>query len=361
MADIIRKITRAVAVLAVALGAGHLVQNMSKSDAPSRLARTEVLPEPKAIQTVAATEALPTPAPQPKPALIEPIAAVAPAGPPGEKMPAPIILAATGATEPLAETPPAKAAPPLVLPAAPLAAAPQTAPPAAAATQLADACAVTLDLMADANAMIGLTLQAPCHANERVIVKHAGLAVSAMTTANGALFTGVPAFETKALVEVVFADGHAATASIVMPEVAQLRRFGVQWQADDAFQVHAFENGSGYGDAGHISGADPHRPVTGLASSGGFLTLLGDSTAQNPLLAEIFTFPANPNTKAEVIVEAAVTKATCGRELLGETLNAIGGEVYVTDLTLAMPDCAAIGDYMVLKNLVLDLSIAAAE
>ena len=209
--------------------------------------------------------------------------------------------------------------------------------------------------------MIGLTLLAPCHANERVVVKHAGLAVSAMTTANGALFTGIPAFETSATIEVVFADGQTANSIIEMPEVAQLRRFGVQWQADDAFQVHAFENGAGYGDAGHVSGADPHRPVAGLPSSGGYLTLLGDSTAPNPLLAEIYTYPAGPNTKADVVVESAVTDATCGRELLAETLNGIGGAVYVTDLTLAMPDCGAIGDYMVLKDLVLDLNIAAAN
>ena len=360
MADIIRKVTRAVAVLAVALGAGHLVQNMSKTDTSARVARTEVLPAPTDIQTVAATDALPSPARQPKPALIEPVAAAVTAPPAAAKPVAPIVLAAAGATEPLVEQPLPKVAPVLVVPAAPLAAAPKTAPPAAA-PKIADACAIVLDLLAEPNAMIGLTVQAPCHPNERVVVKHAGLAVAALTTANGALFTDIPAFETLSVVEVVFADGKSANAKIEMPEVAQLRRFGVQWQANDAFQVHAFENGSGYGDAGHISGADPHRPVAGLAASGGFLTLLGDSKAKNPLLAEIYTFPADPTAKAEVIVESAVTDATCGRELLGETLNVVGGGVYVTDLTLIMPDCGAVGDYMVLKNLVLDLNIAAAE
>ena len=360
MADIIRKVTRAVAVLAVALGAGHVVQNMAKSDAPARVARTEVLPEPTAIQTVAATDALPIPAVQAPPARIEPLAAAVPASPVAEKIPAPIILAATGATEPMIDALLPKSVPMPALPTAPLAEAPQPAlgDPAG---QLADACDVNLELMAEPNAMIGLTLQAPCHTNERVVVKHAGLAVSTMTTANGAVFTSIPAFETSAAIEVAFADGQSVTSKIEMPEVAHLRRFGVQWQASDAFQLHAFENGSGYGDDGHVSAADPHQAVAGLPSSGGFLTLLGDNTANNPLLAEIYTFAADPAAKTEVIVESAVTKATCGRELLAETLNSIGGEVYVTDLTLVMPDCGAIGDYMVLKNLVLDLNIAAAE
>ncbi len=355
MADIKRKITRAVAVLAVALGAGHLVQNMSKSQLPERVARTEVLPEPKAIQTVAATAVLPRPA-LPAPATAAPIAATAPTPPVAKPAPAPIVLAATGATETMPDAVPL----PKLLPApvVPLVAAPQIAAPA---PQLADACAITLDLMAEPNEMIGIMLQAPCHVNERVVVKHAGLAVSAMTTANGALFTSIPAFEPAANIDVVFADGKTATGEIAMPDVAQLRRFGVQWQADDSFQVHAFENGAGYGQAGHVSGADPHHPMAGLPSSGGFLTLLGDSTAKNPLLAEIYTFPADPVATAEVVVESAVTEATCGRELLAETLNIVGGKVFVAELTLAMPDCTAVGDYMVLKNLVLDLNIAAAE
>ena len=339
MADIIRKVTRAVAVLAVALGAGHLVQNMAKPDAPPRVAQTDAMPKPTAIQTVAATDFVPSPAPKA-----------------ANKIPAPIILAAAGATDPMPAKPQPEVKIAPVAPAAPLVKAPVPVAPV-----LADACAVTLDLMAEPNAMIGLTLLAPCRANERVVVKHAGLAVSAMTTATGALFTGIPAFETSAKIEVVFADGQAASGSIEVPEVAQLRRFGVQWQENDAFQVHAFENRAGYGDVGHVSGADPHRPVAGLPSRGGFLTLLGDSTAANPLLAEIYTFPSDPAFKADVVVESAVTEATCGRELLAETLNGIGGAVYVTDLTLAMPDCGAIGDYMVLKDLALDLNIAAAN
>ncbi len=58
------------------------------------------------------------------------------------------------------------------------------------------------------------------------------------------------------------------------------------------------------------------------------------------------------------MVEAAVTDLTCGRELLGETLTSVGGAVMVNDLTVAMPDCDATGDILVLKNLVPDMKIA---
>jgi hypothetical protein len=232
----------------------------------------------------------------------------------------------------------------------------QPADPAKA--EPAAACDTTLDLMTEANAMIGITLLAPCHPNQRVVLRHAGLAVTAQTTSTGALFTVIPALEADATVELSFADGTDASGTIAVPDVATLRRFGVQWQADDAFQVHAFENGAAYGAPGHVSAADPHRPAAGMQATGGFLSLLGDAATENPLLAEVYTFPADLTAKPEVVVEAAVTDKTCARELLAETLSSSGGSVFVTDLTLAMPDCDAVGDYLVLKNLFLDLNMA---
>jgi hypothetical protein len=222
----------------------------------------------------------------------------------------------------------------------------------------AAACDVTLDLMTEANAMIGITLLAPCHPNQRVALRHAGLAVTAQTTSTGALFTAIPALEVDAKVELSFADGNDASGTIAVPEVTTLRRFGVQWQADDAFQIHAFENGAAYGEPGHVSAASPNRPAAWMQATGGFLSLLGDSNTENPLLAEVYTFPTDPAAKPEVVIEAAVTDKTCARELLAETLTSTAGSVFVTDLTLAMPECDAVGDYLVLKNLFLDLNMA---
>lgn len=332
--DIKRKAARGIAVIAIALAAGHLVQNMGEKKRPPAVASAGLVQKPLNIETVAAgpEAAKPTPtAPEKQPAPLPE---------------APLTKAPLAAVTPAAE-------PELPVPAA---------APAPAAVEMAapaqPTCDITLDLMAEPSAMIGITLIAPCHPNQRAVLRQGDLVVTGQTTATGALFTAIPAFETQATVEISFADGATKQAEIAVPDLAALRRFGVQWQADDAFQVHAFEDGADYGGAGHVSAADPHRPVAGLPAVGGFLTLAGDSTTDNPLLAEIYTFPADPAAKSEVVVEAAVTEKTCGRELLAETLTSIGGEAYVTDLTLAMPECDAIGDYLVLKNLVLDLNIA---
>ena len=315
--DMKRRAARGVAVLAVALAAGHLVQNMGNARVPRPVASAELVKKPVNVETVAA-------GPKAAPAVVKaveaaPVLLLADASPPVRRNPAPVTKAAPSA--------PAKA------------------------------CEISLDLMTEPHGMIGLTLLAPCHPNQRVVLHQGGLAVTGKTTATGALFTDLPAMETPALVEVAFADGTRTRAEIAVPDLVTLRRFGLQWQPDDTFQIHAFENGATYGEPGHISAADPHLPAAG----GGFLTLLGEADTENPLLAEVYTFPASPSAKVEVVVEAAVTDKSCARELIAETLNSAGGSVFVTDLTVAMPECAAMGDYLVLKNLALDLNMAAAN
>lgn len=351
--DIKRRAARGIAVLAVALAAGHLVQNMGDKPAAKPAASAELAKKPVQVQTVAAGPEAAAPVQAAKPPESAPLpaaplaATVAPSLP--EVAPLPAEPDAPKVTVEVRKADPAPAVvveEPAVL-----------EEPAVTA----NACDVTLDLMAEPNAMVGVTLVAPCNPSQRVVLRQGGLAVTAHTTSTGALFTALPAFESTALIEASFADGTKASAEIAVPDLATLRRFGVQWQADDAFQVHAFEGGATYGQPGHVSAADPKRPAPGLQATGGFLTLLGDATTENPLMAEVYTFPADPVAKPEVVVEAAVTDKTCGRELLAETLTSTGGSVFVTDLTLAMPGCDAVGDYLVLKNLVLDLNMAAAN
>jgi hypothetical protein len=316
-----RSALRVVAVLAVAAAAGQLVQGGASGE-PAELATQ--LPVPTDITPVAA-------------------------GPQDPVPPATMQLSPGPALPRAALELPAPAAPaPVVLPEAP-------------APVVVETCPVQLDLLEQPNAMIGLSLVAPCQADQRVVLRHAGLAVTGRTSASGAIFASIPAMDAAGEVSLLFADGTTARAALPVPGLAALRRFAVQWQADDAFQLHAFENGADYGQPGHVWAEAAQRPLPGEAQSGGFLTVLGATDVDLPLLAEVYTFPAAAGLSATVVVEAAVSDRTCGRELLGETLLSTGGAVTVTDLTLAMPDCSAKGDILVLKNLVPDLTIAAAN
>jgi hypothetical protein len=325
-----RRLSLVVAIMSVALGSGHLVQNVLIK--PATLAKADL--QPIDIMLVAAgTEA---PEPQPQPAvqkMVYPSFAASPTedGPNLFTLPdEPILKAEFDATAPGTET-------------------------------VARQCPVSLDLLVEPSAMIGLTLSAPCHANERVVLLHAGLSVTGKTSGTGTLVASLPAFSSDADVSVRFADGQSVQSKLAVPEAATLRRFGVQWQGDDAFQLNAFENGAGYGEIGHVSAADPQRPLAGQAQIGGFLSVLGDDGVAQPMLAEVYTYPAVSDAPVRIVIEAAITKGTCAREILGETLADVGGDVTITDLSVAMPDCGAIGDILVLKNLDPDLKIASAN
>jgi hypothetical protein len=336
-ANLKRKLARVVAILAVALGAGQLMQSMSHSDQKTQVARSETAQKAKDLEPLAAGGETTQPlASLPAPKLDAP------------RLPDASVVGATltGPVQPIAPA----AVVDLGAPALPVPPPTEVIP--------ADPCATSLDLINGNNAMIGLTLIAPCHPNERVVLRHAGLAITGKTTATGAIFVDIPALQMDGKVEVLFKDGKKISAAVAMPEVADMRRFAVQWQADDAFAIHAFEDDSGFGGPGDISAANLHSPAAGLSAKGGFLSLLGDATTDQPLLAQLYTFPADPTAKPVVVVEAPVTEGSCGREILAETLFSSGGRVAINDLSASMPGCDAIGDYLVLKNLVPDMNIA---
>lgn len=298
-----RRIALAVSLLAIGLGTGHFVQ--------SRAAGNDVAaaPKPRKIEQLSAgTADLPELAP---PATATPKAAEAQ----------------------------------------------QPATPAQQQAAAAKACPVELHLLAESNASIALALAAPCHADERVVVKHGGLAITARTSVSGLLTLDLPAMETQAKVAIGFLDGSDVQGRVQVPDMAATRRFGVQWMSADRFDLQAYENGADFGQPGNISASNPATPAAGKPASRGYLTVLGDATVSLPMQAQVYTFP--PSGEAEVTVEANVSPATCGREMLGEAITSVDGKVSVSELTLAMPDCSVPGGILVLKNLVPEMKLAA--
>jgi len=336
--DLKRKLAMVAATVAVALGAGHVMQN-GLNVKQGRVASAEG----------AATNGAETPK------AIVPLAAGL------GTAPAPVVTA-TESTMPAlpdaAFTPaPAAATEQAILPEA---VAPTAAPAAETATA-AEACPTTLDVIATDQAMLDLTLIAPCRASERVVLRHGGLAVTGVTSATGTLFISLPGMQSAGEVAAMFSDGLELKAAEALTDLPLYRRFAVQWMADDAFQINAFENGAAYGADGHVSAANPQRALPNVPIKGGYLTRLGDNTAVLPMLAEVYTFPMDLDAPVNLTIEASVTAATCDRELLGEVLLSEGGKLEKTDLTMATPTCDAIGDVLVLNNPLPDLKLAAAN
>jgi hypothetical protein len=76
------------------------------------------------------------------------------------------------------------------------------------------------------------------------------------------------------------------------------------------------------------------------------------------MLAEVYTYPLNPDLTVDMTVEVVLTPETCNRDLLGELVLSLSGDAIATDLTLATPGCEAIGDVLVLNNPHQDLKLA---
>lgn len=325
-----RKVAMAAVTLAVALGVGHLMQNGlvvqpgRVADNDGTAAETPTAAPKEIIPLAAGLDAVPVAVQAATPAL--PDAALAPA-----------------------------------LPEAADAGLPAVAPPPALLSGNSTDCPVTLEVMASAQATLDLMLTAPCRASERVVIRHGGLAVTGMTSLTGALFTSLPGMESAGEVSVLFGDGLTVSAAEALPDLPLYRRFAVQWLADDAFQINAFENGAQFGEEGHVSATNPQRRLPNVPLRGGYLSLLGNNTAAPPMLAEVYTFPLDTAEPVDLTLEASVTAQTCDRELLGEVLLSEGGGVTKTDLTMATPDCDAIGDVLVLNNPLPDLKLAAAN
>lgn len=210
-------------------------------------------------------------------------------------------------------------------------------------------------------AIAKLELDAPCHPHARIVISHEGLRFSAHTSNIGRLTVDVPVLVEEARFSVVFGDGEGATASARVPDVADHQRVVLQWRGETGLNIHALENGADYGAAQHIWARNPGAPDRAVAGQGGFLVALGDAETRDPLFAEVYTYPAaiRPGNVVRVNVEAEILPNTCGREVLGQTLQtAPDGDIAAVDLAITMPACDAVGDYLVLKNLLQDLKIA---
>lgn len=223
-------------------------------------------------------------------------------------------------------------------------------------------CAVAAQALPAPMATVDLSISAPCLGNERVTVHHNGMIFSAVTDAGGQLKVTVPALAERAVFIAAFANGKGAVATTRVAGLNAYDRAVLQWAGDSGFQIHAREFGAGYGDSGHVwSGATAAAAQDG--NSTGSVVRLGDETILAPLMAEVYSFPSGRSTRSGTVaisIEAEVNELNCGRDVSAQLLERHGSDALRTrDLVLSVPGCAAVGDFLVLNNLLDDLKIAA--
>ncbi|UOA30281.1 hypothetical protein DSM110093_00024 [Sulfitobacter sp. DSM 110093] len=244
------------------------------------------------------------------------------------------------------------------------AAAPQGLPPAPEShgAAITAACDIIADAQAVAAAMVKLALDAACLPNERLTVHHNGMIFTEVTDDKGRLNVTVPALAEEAVFILAFGNGDGAVAQTTVPELSDFNRVVLQWKGAAGFELHAREFGADYGDAGHVWSGAPRDMATAVLGEGGFMIRNGDTDAAEPLMAEIYSFPvaaAAQEGDVALSVEAEVSKSNCGLEIEAQALELRGADqVKTQNLTLAVPDCDAVGNFLVLNNLLQDLKVA---
>ena len=191
------------------------------------------------------------------------------------------------------------------------------------------------------NAIVRLSVSAPCRAGGIVRIGHMGLRFDKTIPSTGHLVIDIPAFASEATFDIVLADGDRAAARVEIDDPMPTRRVALQWQGDGDLSLTARSVGN----------ATPE------------VTALGDPEIANGWRVAVLTVPAMPspetNGVVRVAVQAAVTDATCGQDIAAATVEPDFNGVYrLTPVTLSFPGCDRVGDILVLKNLLRDLRIA---
>lgn len=223
-------------------------------------------------------------------------------------------------------------------------------------------CLTTLSTTASSAAMISVEISASCEPNQRFLLKQGNLKITSQTSAVGFAKMSIPALSLRPEITVLFDDGQFAKSNVAVPEFAGYERVALQWQGQSGLAIHALEFGADYGRVGHVWREDPRSVDHAESAFGGFITRLGGVDHPAAMHAEIYSFPSGATRRDGAIrlsVEAEITSFNCGKEVLAQTLQpkvASGAEM--VDLKLRMPECDAVGDFLVLNNLLSDLKIA---
>ncbi len=215
-----------------------------------------------------------------------------------------------------------------------------------------------LALALSAPAMIDVTVMAACHANERIVISHAGISFAGTTDEKGHYHAVVPAMTGKGEITAQLGPDLSLRDYRTVPDIGWVNRLALVQRGQNGLHLNAFIGDAEFGSDMHL------RPEnTGAAStgSGGYLTVLGDAALDRPIVTEVVTFPASqPAPRLQVVAD--VTDKTCGRDLLGSTLRtASASGPTMGGLSLAVPGCDSVGERVVLDMERADAAVALAS
>lgn len=176
-----------------------------------------------------------------------------------------------------------------------------------------------------------VSVSAPCHPGALLAVALGPLDVSLRAGPAGAASVLLPALASARTVTVRAPGEDPVT--VPSPGGAATELIALRSQAGQA-RLHMLAPDADHGSAGHIR-AD-------AAGTLGMVRLGAPGT-------RIVEAAPDPAPGMAISVEVPVTAQNCGRDVRAELLRHAGGRTRVHSLSLSVPDCDAIGEFLVLK------------
>ncbi len=209
-------------------------------------------------------------------------------------------------------------------------------------------CSLGAFAIAQSGAMVTLHIDAPCQIQQAFVVEHEGVLITGETDDLGLAQIDIPALAEVAAFGVTFSEGAETTAKVDVPDLSDYARSVLFWEGARGFELHAFHGDATYGAEGHVWKGSATDEVAFYSASNGEYSL------------EVYTVAMDAAADLQLNVEAEVNAENCGRPVQAKTMRFNAIQLLTNaDLELTMPDCDAIGEYLVLKNMFEDLTIAA--
>ena len=209
-------------------------------------------------------------------------------------------------------------------------------------------CAVFLVATPAPEAILEVSVFAPCDGGALVRFTHGGMTFEERLSAEGLLMTSVPALSDPAEVSATFADARVETDTTTVPDFAAVSRLVLQWSGMADLSLVAWERGV-------------DQPLTAQAprDSAGMIHSLGTPGAAQ---AQVYTWPLGETAASETIaleVEAAITAQSCAQDVSAQTLLVSAAEpVRQQMMEFTMPACDGVGGYLLLHNPLPQMTLA---
>lgn len=196
------------------------------------------------------------------------------------------------------------------------------------------------------DALIELSVTAPCHANERLVVSHGDLVFSAYTDESGNFSTYLPALSERARLDVFVGDSVFLQTELHMPEATAHHRVVLQWTGLAGFGLHAFHRSAVFGGAGHLHALQPFDPMQEET----FLISLGEPRGPEPMLAQIYSVPVELVQDSRIELELQFDAKHCGQELSAFILQSGAGIASgIKEASFATPPCPSADGFLVME------------